>query len=127
MEESADTRAAVYGVGQLMASSDSQISQDEIFDLLSNPRRRYVINYLLREDRPVSIQELSRELGRQGHQSGNRAVEVRGIQRCRRVLVNRCRLAKQEERMTCLDDVLVLLGSELNKAGETIKAQSPRL
>jgi CBS domain-containing protein len=26
-----------------------------------------------------------------------------------------------------LDDILVLLGSELNKAGETIKGQSPRL
>jgi len=45
-----------------MASSETEISQDEIFDLLSNPRRRYVINYLLREDRPVSIQELSKEL-----------------------------------------------------------------
>jgi len=45
-----------------MASSKGEISQDEVFDLLSNPRRRFVINYLLREDRPVSIQELSREL-----------------------------------------------------------------
>jgi hypothetical protein len=47
-----------------MATSDSQISQGEIFDLLSNPRRRFVINYLLRENRPVSIQELSRELAK---------------------------------------------------------------
>ena len=45
-----------------MASSETEITQDEIFDLLSNPRRRYVINYLLRENRPVSIQELSKEL-----------------------------------------------------------------
>lgn len=45
-----------------MASSDARLSQDEVFDLLSNRRRRYVLNYLLREDRPVSIQELSREL-----------------------------------------------------------------
>lgn len=45
-----------------MATSQEEISQDDIFDLLSNPRRRFVINYLLREDRPVGIQELSREL-----------------------------------------------------------------
>lgn len=45
-----------------MASNQQEVSQDEIFDLLSNPRRRFVINYLFEEDRPVSIQELSREL-----------------------------------------------------------------
>jgi len=45
-----------------MASSDLELSEDEIFDLLSNRRRRYVLNYLLRVDRPVSIQELSKQL-----------------------------------------------------------------
>lgn len=45
-----------------MSSSDAEFSQDQIFDLLSNRRRRYVLNYLLRVDRPVSIQELSKEL-----------------------------------------------------------------
>lgn len=45
-----------------MSSSDAEFSQDQIFDLLSNRRRRYVLNFLLRVDRPVSIQELSKEL-----------------------------------------------------------------
>ena len=45
-----------------MPSSAATLSQDDVFDLLSNSRRRFVINYLLRVDRAVSIQELSREL-----------------------------------------------------------------
>lgn len=45
-----------------MATTHSELSQDAVFDLLSNPRRRFVINYLLREGGPVTIQQLSREL-----------------------------------------------------------------
>lgn len=45
-----------------MASSDQELTQDAVFDLLSNTRRRFVINYLLRQDEPVTIQQLSRDL-----------------------------------------------------------------
>lgn len=45
-----------------MATKDTDLSQDLVFDLLSNRRRRFVLHYLIREDRPVSIQELSRQL-----------------------------------------------------------------
>lgn len=45
-----------------MSASDQELSQDLLFDLLSNRRRRFVLHYLLREDRPVSIQELSKQV-----------------------------------------------------------------
>lgn len=45
-----------------MATNESALSQDVVFDLLSNRRRRFVLHYLLREDRPVSIQELSKQV-----------------------------------------------------------------
>lgn len=43
-----------------MAATE-QLSQDTLFDLLSNTRRRFVLHYLLGRDEPVSIQELSRQ------------------------------------------------------------------
>ncbi|ELY75999.1 hypothetical protein [Natrinema pallidum] len=42
------------GTGQ-----DDQLSAGEIFDLLSNQRRRYVIHYCKREDEPVPIGDLA--------------------------------------------------------------------
>lgn len=46
-----------------MAKTDSQnLSQDEVFDLLSSPRRRYVINYLRRAGEPIQLTELAAEV-----------------------------------------------------------------
>lgn len=47
---------------QLMSTDSTDLSQDLVFDLLSNRRRRFVLHYLIQENRPVSIQELSRQL-----------------------------------------------------------------
>jgi len=37
-----------------------QLSQGEVYDLLSNARRRYVISYLRDRDEPVELTDLSR-------------------------------------------------------------------
>lgn len=39
-----------------------ELSDDEIFDVLSNRRRRYVIHALKRSDRPIDVSELSRHV-----------------------------------------------------------------
>lgn len=38
------------------------ISQDTAFEMLSNQRRRYVLHYLLRENQPSSLRELSKQI-----------------------------------------------------------------
>lgn len=43
-------------------SPTESLSQDEVFDILSNARRRYVLYYLREEKEPVSLDELAREL-----------------------------------------------------------------
>lgn len=42
-----------------MSHSGQQLDADDVFDVLANRRRRFVLNFLLREERPVTIQELS--------------------------------------------------------------------
>jgi hypothetical protein len=42
-----------------MATSDEQSGRGEIFDLLSNHRRRYAIHYCKREDGPVTVSDLA--------------------------------------------------------------------
>lgn len=50
-------------IPQIMAKTDSRnLSQDEVFDLLSSPRRRYVINYLRRAGEPIQLTELAAEV-----------------------------------------------------------------
>lgn len=41
--------------------SDEELSQDTLFSLLSNPRRRFVLQYLNRVDAPVTLRDLSVE------------------------------------------------------------------
>ncbi|MGM0398729.1 MAG: DUF7344 domain-containing protein [Halobacteriota archaeon] len=46
-----------------MSQTDStRLSQDEAFDLLSSPRRRYVIHYLRRSGEPVELGNLADEV-----------------------------------------------------------------
>ena len=46
-----------------MSDSDyQQLSQDTVFDLLSNPRRRFVLHYLKQADGPVRLSELAAEI-----------------------------------------------------------------
>jgi hypothetical protein len=42
-----------------MGSSERTLSQDTVFDILSNPRRRYVLYYLRREGGPVQLTSLA--------------------------------------------------------------------
>lgn len=44
---------------ELMDTPESTISQDLVFELLSSPRRRYVLYYLRQEDEPVELTELA--------------------------------------------------------------------
>ncbi len=46
---------------QMSNVPDEELSQDTLFSLLSNPRRRFVLQYLNRVDTPVTLQELSVE------------------------------------------------------------------
>lgn len=39
------------------------MTQDQVFDLLSNARRRFILSYLQQADGPVDIFELAREIG----------------------------------------------------------------
>lgn len=45
-----------------MENSNQGLSQDEIFDILSNERRRYILFYIKRHGGPVNLMELVREL-----------------------------------------------------------------
>jgi hypothetical protein len=42
-----------------MGSSERSLSQDTVFDILSNPRRRYVLYYLRQEGGPVQLTRLA--------------------------------------------------------------------
>ena len=43
-------------------SEHSRLSQNEVYDLLSNPRRRFVISYLREHGRPIELTALAREV-----------------------------------------------------------------
>ncbi|GGM67127.1 DNA-binding transcriptional ArsR family regulator [Halarchaeum rubridurum] len=43
-------------------TDESTVSREEVFDLLSNSRRRHTLHYLRREERPVELRELSEQL-----------------------------------------------------------------
>jgi len=46
-----------------MSESDQELSSlDTIFDLLSNPRRRFVLHYLKRVEEPVQLTELAAQI-----------------------------------------------------------------
>lgn len=49
-----------------MSQSDGtdSLSQDRVFDILSNPRRRFVLHYLSRHQDPVPLRELADEVAR---------------------------------------------------------------
>ncbi len=43
-------------------SEQDALSQDVAFDILSSPRRRYVLYYLKQEDRPIELGELANQI-----------------------------------------------------------------
>lgn len=45
-----------------MGSSESELSQDVVFDILSSPRRRYVLYYLRTTDEPVKLTNLAEQV-----------------------------------------------------------------
>lgn len=45
-----------------MSSSKSELSQDVVFDILSSPRRRYVLYFLRTTDEPVQLTDLAEQV-----------------------------------------------------------------
>jgi hypothetical protein len=45
-----------------MGTTESDLSQDVVFDILSSPRRRYVLYYLRTRDGPVQLTDLAEEV-----------------------------------------------------------------
>ena len=45
-----------------MGTTESNLSQDVVFDILSSPRRRYVLYYLRTKDEPVQLTDLAEEV-----------------------------------------------------------------
>lgn len=45
-----------------MGSSESELSQDVVFDILSSPRRRYVLYFLRTTDEPVKLTDLAEQV-----------------------------------------------------------------
>ncbi len=45
-----------------MGTSESRLSQDVVFDILSSPRRRYVLYYLRKTDEPVKLTDLAEQV-----------------------------------------------------------------
>lgn len=43
-------------------NKDEELSQDTLFSLLSNPRRRFILQYLSRVEGPVTLQDLATEV-----------------------------------------------------------------
>lgn len=43
-------------------TSDEELSQDTLFSLLSNPRRRFILQYLNRNEEPITLQDLATEI-----------------------------------------------------------------
>lgn len=59
----ASTATAVHGESPPMPQSDSKsLTQDTVYDLLSNARRRFVLSYLRDRDEPVKLSDLSKEV-----------------------------------------------------------------
>lgn len=51
--------ATAVGESKSGDDTDERLSKDELFDLMSNHRRRYTVHYLRREDGPVSLSDLA--------------------------------------------------------------------
>jgi hypothetical protein len=47
---------------RIPAGGDRELSKEEIFDVLQNQRRRYVLQYLKRFDEPVSLSDLATQV-----------------------------------------------------------------
>lgn len=45
-----------------MVEEDTELSRDEMFDILSSSRRRYTLYYLRQQDQPVQLTDLAEEL-----------------------------------------------------------------
>jgi len=45
-----------------MGTSESRLSQDVVFDILSSPRRRYVLYHLRKADEPVKLTDLAEQV-----------------------------------------------------------------
>lgn len=68
-----------------MMASDRSLGQDEIFEVLSSPRRRYAISVLNRHDGPMELTELAEEVAAIEHDT---TVEDLGEQQRKRVYVS---------------------------------------
>ena len=45
-----------------MATDNQELSRDRVFDILSSPRRRYVLHYLRTEESPIELTALAEEV-----------------------------------------------------------------
>lgn len=45
-----------------MATDNTELSRDRVFDILSSPRRRYVLHYLRTEESPIELTALAEEV-----------------------------------------------------------------
>lgn len=72
-------------VTSVMGSSERSLSQDTIFDILSNPRRRYVLYYLRQEGEPVELTTLAEHVAAWENETD---VESLGDQQRKRVYVS---------------------------------------
>jgi hypothetical protein len=50
-----------------MDSTETKLSQDVVFDILSSPRRRYVLYYLRTTDEPVQLTDLAEQVAAWEH------------------------------------------------------------
>jgi len=56
------SRTSLGGHGRATASGNDHLSEDELFELLSNQRRRHVLHALMRERKPLEVGTLSQEI-----------------------------------------------------------------
>ena len=68
-----------------MGSSERTLPQDTVFDILSNPRRRYVLYYLRQEDGPVELTTLAEHVAAWENETD---IDALGDQQRKRVYVS---------------------------------------
>jgi DNA-binding transcriptional ArsR family regulator len=54
----------------MSTGKSAPVSQDTVFDILSNARRRYVLYYLRKAEEPVELSDLARELAAWENETG---------------------------------------------------------
>lgn len=56
------TTASLGGRQQQLTEPDEGLTEDDLFELLSNQRRRYILHTLIRDGGPVTVGDLSQEI-----------------------------------------------------------------